>query len=276
MRFTVFSNDAKISKSNVNGNNRPRKFEWNLNVGSVVKYKKIAIESIFCRNTRAVIQTTGNGFVMDCVTYDRGDENGNTYEKNAIYNTSAFEGGDGVGLTVQNRRKLNEGRHFAMVPTVMNRGSGYKIGDMVNILNSDDETPISPDLAILVISSVSDNAFDHDLTAYELTDFGKVDVLWMRMLAVGNSDEKELFSIRSPSFGNHYDTRDETFKNEGNIIYMGPLKLQNTNPQNAYSYDLKSTDFLNGSFELSIDSNFGNENGISPDILFGVSFVLLE
>jgi hypothetical protein len=272
MRFTVFSNDAKISKSNVNGNNRPRKFEWNLNVGSVVKYKKIAIESIFCRNTRAVIQTTGNGFVMDCVTYDRGDENGNTYEKNAIYNTSAFEGGDGVGLTVQNRRKLNEGGHFAMVPTVMNRGSGYKIGDMVNILNSDDLTPISPDLAILEITNINDNSFDHDLTAYDLPG----DMQLQRMIGLGNCDEKELFSIRSPSFANHFDTRDETFLNAGNIIYMGALKLQNTNPHNAYSYDLKSTDFLNGSFELSIDSNFGNENGISPDILFGVTFVLLE
>jgi hypothetical protein len=275
MRFTVFSNDAKVSQSNVDGNNRPRKFEWNLNVGSVVKYKKIAIESIFCRNTRAVIESTGNGLVMDCVIVLRGDLNGNTYEKNAIYNTSA-NAGAGVGLTVQNRRLLNEGGHFAKVPTVMNRGSGYKIGDFVTILNSDDEAPISPDLAFLQITNINDNIFDHDLTAYDLTESGQWDVLLMRMMAVGNSDEKELFSIRSPSFGNHYDTRDETFKNEGNIIYMGPLKLQNTNPQNAYSYDLKSTDFLNGSFELSIDSNYFNENGISSDIVFGVTFVLLE
>ena len=103
MRFTVFSNDAKVSQSNVNGNNRPRKFEWNLDVGSVVKYKKIAIESIFCRNVRAVIETGGEGFVKECRIYDRGDENGNTYEKNGVYKTSTVDG-VGAGLTVQNRR----------------------------------------------------------------------------------------------------------------------------------------------------------------------------
>ncbi|KAJ1465044.1 hypothetical protein T484DRAFT_3640043 [Baffinella frigidus] len=272
MRFTVFSNDANVSVSNVGGNNRPRKFEWNLNVGSVVKYIKKAIESIFCRNTRAVIETSGNGFVKDCVTINKGDKNGNIYEKYAIYKTSAYEGSDGVGLTVQNRRKTNDGGHFSMVPVVMARGTGYKIGDLVNILSSDDETPISPDLAILAITSINDNAFDHDLTAYD----DNSDEQFIRMIAVGNTDEKELFSIRSPSFGNHFDTRDKTFLNAGNIIYMGALKLQNTNPQNAYSYDLKSTDFLNGSFELSVDSNYLNENGISPDIVFGVTFVLLE
>ena len=33
---------------------------------------------------------------------------------------------------------------------------------------------------------------------------------------------------------------------------------------------------MNGSLELSLDGNFLNENGISSDIVFGVTFVLLE
>jgi hypothetical protein len=269
MRFTVFSNDAKVSQSNVDGNNRPRKFEWNLNVGSVVKYKKIAIESIFCRNTRAVIQTNVSGLVMDFKMQYTGKKSSNTYKKNSMYKTTTS--GAGVNLFIQNKRHYHEGGDITNL-AIVNRGSGYQVGDIITVLDENDELPVLDNRATFEITSVNDGEYDHDLTSYDLPG----DMQVQRMIGLGNCDEKELFSIRSPSFGNHYDTRDETFKNEGNIIYMGPLKLQNTNPQNAYSYDLKSTDFLNGSFELSIDSNFGNENGISPDILFGVTFVLLE
>jgi hypothetical protein len=269
MRFTVFSNDAKISKSNVNGNNRPRKFEWNLNVGSVVKYKKIAIESIFCRNKRAVIQTNVSGLVMDYEMLYTGNKESDTYLKNSMYKTTT--NGTGVNLFIQNRRHHNAGGDITKL-AIVNRGSGYKVGDMVTVLDVNEMLPPLNNRATFQVTSVNDGKYDHDLTSYDVTG----DMQLQRMIGLGNCDEKELFSIRFPSFGNHYDTRDSSFKNGGSIFYMGPLKLQNTNPQNAYSYDLKSTDFLNGSFELSIDSNFGNENGISPDIIFGVSFVLLE
>ena len=102
MRFTVFSNDAKISLSNVVGNERPRKFEWNLNIGSIVKYKKIAIESIFCRNTRAVLQTNISGLVMDTENGFGGNKAGSTYIKNGIYATATT--GAGSNLIIQNKR----------------------------------------------------------------------------------------------------------------------------------------------------------------------------
>ena len=88
MRFTVFSNDANVTLSNVSGNGRPRKFEWNLNVGSVIKYKEVAIKSIFCRNARAVLQTEIQGPVKAYKILSKGDKNSDTYQKLNIYNTS--------------------------------------------------------------------------------------------------------------------------------------------------------------------------------------------
>ena len=268
MRFSVFSNDAKISLSNVVGNGRPRKFEWNLNVGSIVKYKKIAIESIFCRNTRAVLQTNISGLVMDTEMAYVGNKTGSTYLKNDIYATATT--GAGTNLIIQNKRHLNAGGHITTL-LIVNRGSGYKVGDVITVLDKDGVIPPLADRATFIIKRVNDPVLEHDLVSIDITS----DEQMMRLIGVGNCDEKELFSIRSPSMGNHYDTRDDTFKNGGPIIHMGPLKLQNTNPKDAYCYDLKGGDFLNGSFELSLDSNFLNENGISNDIVFCVTFVLL-
>ena len=139
---------------------------------------------------------------------------------------------------------------------------------MITILDTDGNTPSIENRVTMEVTDINDEEFDHDLTAVDITS----DEQMMRIISVGNCDEKELFSIRSPSMGNHYDTRDDSFKNGGPIIYMGPLKLQNTNPKDAYCYDLKGVDFLNSSFELSLDSIFLNENGISSDIVFGVTF----
>jgi len=269
MRFTVFSNDAIVSLSAVGGNNRPRKFEWTLNVGSVTKYKKVAIESIFCRNTRAVLQTGLKGLVKGHKMIKTGDVNSETYMKNFIYNTKTL--GSGTGLIIQNRRHINAGGNMTQL-LIMNRGVGYKVGEIITVLDANNDIPSIENRATFEITSISDDSYDHDLTAIDSTS----DEQMMRMIAVGNCDEKELFSIRSPSFGEHYDTRGTSFKNGGSLLYMGPLKLQNTNPKDAFCYDLKSSDFLNGSFEMSVDSNFLAENGISSDIVFGVSFVLME
>ena len=154
----------------------------------------------------------------------------------------------------------------------MERGSNYKIGDIITILDIDDVEPDSENQATFTITHINDNIFGHDSTSYDVPS----NDLMLRVIGLGDCDEKELFSIRCPSIGNHFDTRDDTFKNAGNIIYMGQLKLQNTNPKDAFSYELKSVDFLNGAFELSLDSNYLAENGISSDIVFGVTFVLLE
>ena len=269
MRFTVFSNDANVTLSNVSGNDRPRKFEWNLNVGSVVKYIKLAIESIFCRNTRAVLQTEIQGQVKAYKILSKWNKNSDTYQKLNIYNTSTQ--GDGVGLKIQNRRHRNSGGDITSL-VVTNRGSGYIIGDLVTILDKDGNTPSIENTFTLKIMDINDEEFDHDLRAIDVTS----DEQMMRVLQMGNTDEREWFSIRCPSIGNNFDTRDETFKNAGNIINMGPLKLQSTNPKEAYSYILKSGDFFNGPFELSLDSNFLAENGISSDIVFGITFLLLE
>ena len=269
MRFTVFSNDAKISTSTVNGNSRPRKFEWNLDMGSVVKYKKIAIESIFCRNTRAVLQTNISGLVMDTEMAYTGNKDGTTYAKNSIYSTATT--GSGVNLIIQNRRRLHAGGNITTLQ-IINRGSGYSVDDVITILDENGNVPPLNEQATFIIKRVNDPEFEHDLTSIDITS----DQQMMRVIGVGNADEKELFSVRCPSIGSNFDTRDSSHKNAGNLIYMGPLKLQNTNPKDSYSYDLKSIDFLNGTFELSVDSNFLNENGISNDILFGVTFLLLE
>ena len=268
MRFTVFSNDANVTLSNVSGNERPRKFEWNLKVGSVVKYIKIAIESIFCRNTRAVLQNKIQGQVKAYNILARGNKNSNTYQTLYLYNTSTQ--GDGVGLKIQNRRHRNAGGDITSL-LVTKRGSGYEMGDLVTVLDKDGIVPSVENAVTMEIMDINDDEFDHDLTAIDVTS----DDQMMRIVQMGNTDERESFSIRCPSIGNQYDDRDETFKNVGNLIYMGPFKLQNTNPRDAYSYDIKDSDFLNGSFELSVDSNFLAENGISSDIVSGVTFLFM-
>jgi len=58
---------------------------------------------------------------------------------------------------------------------------------------------------------------------------------------------------------------------------MGKLNLQNTTPSMSYCYDLTNKSFLQGGkIELSLDSNFGAETGISSDMSFGMTFVVFD
>ena len=64
IRFTVYSRDANIIKSGTAS--RPREFQWNLNIPiTSVKYSKIAVESVFCRNIRANITTHKAGTILN-------------------------------------------------------------------------------------------------------------------------------------------------------------------------------------------------------------------
>ena len=77
----------------------------------------------------------------------------------------------------------------------------------------------------------------------------------MRMISLGNQDEKELYSFRCRYISNAYDTRKKHVSG-GKKIYQGPLNFQNNNLQNSFCYELNSIDFFNGSFELSVGSIF--------------------
>ena len=62
--FTVYSNDAIVSKTG--SDNRPRDFKWALNVPITSnKYNKLAVESVFIRNVKANIMAPEIGSIRD-------------------------------------------------------------------------------------------------------------------------------------------------------------------------------------------------------------------
>jgi len=272
-RFTLFSNDAEVYN---NGTNlRPRTFEWNIALPSAnfSNFTKISIESIFCRNERAVVTGLVSGQI---VTLNRLFP-GSVYKNNETYSTSSDSGGTGLILT----NKQHSGTVQDLMGSqsiVTSRGSGYVVGEIISVFDEDGVLPEGNNLATFEVVTVTNSEFNnHDLTTLDNT--AEEGQNFMRMLAVGNQDEKELYSIRCPQLSspNIYDSRSNNFKNGGSLIYMGKLNLQNTNPLMSYCYDLTNKSFLQGGkIELSLDSNFGAENGISPDMIFGITFVVFD
>ena len=146
----------------------------------------------------------------DKMTYN-GDKDSETYLKNEIYTTVTT--GAGINLIIQNKRHFYKAGNIAKL-MIVNRGSGYKIGDIITVLDADGNLPVIADRANFKITRISDEVYDHDITSNDVTSHEHM----MRVVQMGNTEERELFSIRCPSIGNHFDTRDETIKNAGSII----------------------------------------------------------
>ena len=73
--------------------------------------------------------------------------------------------------------------------------------------------------------------------------------------AIGNVDEKELYSIRCRNVNSRYfwDSRPNEYE-EGPLIYNGSLNFRNTNPEKSFCFDVDS-DIANSEFTLVMDDN---------------------
>ena len=282
-RITLFSDDANVEYSGYE--NRPRTFNWNVskNLGTFGDNCKIAVESIFCRNMRALLKGSVNSpGVLTFKNLTGGNKDSN-YLNNETYKTLALTG-SGTGLVIKNSQRWNTVNNIVGAPSkIVERGKGYNVGDTVLVLDGNDAIP-EPEAsrAILTITQIEPTEYieNHDFITTDLDVVGteglssETFINQQRMLGVGNQDEKELYSIRCPHVNGNYDSR--AF-NGGDIIYMGAMKMNNTNPEKAFCYDLKDKSFLNGGvFTLSIDSNYGNEKGISHDMIWGITLKVYD
>lgn len=100
--------------------------------------------------------------------------------------------------------------------------------------------------------------------------------------AMGNTDEKELYTIRcnGVSSVNHFDTRPPEYKT-GAIIYTGALNFKNTNPKECFCYEVNK-DILTSEFSLYIDTNFKhpttnvNTFGLADHLQLAITFILYD
>jgi hypothetical protein len=96
----------------------------------------------------------------------------------------------------------------------------------------------------------------------------------MNAVMTGNTDEKELYSIRCNKVMSKYfyDSRPSLYGYTP-LIYNGPLKFQNGNPEFAFCYEV-NPDIVNSDFTLYIDDNYFNQSGIKDDLQIAISFIL--
>ena len=266
LRFTVYSNDAKVLKTGTLS--RPRLFQWNLNIPITSgNYSKMAVESVFCRNIRTNITKNKPEKIMDFEITSEGviDHDPN----HPVFFSTQTITGIGTGVTFI----FNEEDDFFSL-IVRDKGLDYEVVDTFYILNADGTLPDNDRTVITVLRVTRSNSITHDLISIPTTNPEETANI-MRMISLANQDEKELYSVRCRYISNAYDTRKKHVSG-GKIIYPGPLNFQNNNPQNSFCYELNSIDFLNGSFELSVDSKFLSETGISPDVIYAITFILME
>jgi hypothetical protein len=265
--FTVYSNDAIISRTGIG--NRPRDFKWNLNVPITKKYNKIAVESVSIRNVKANIIIADAGSIRD---YNINAESELVYDPSeyTIFNTQNITG-TGIGATFLIYNEFNDYNSGLML---RDKGEGYEVGDTMYVLNFDGSLSEEGSRTIITVGSVFNlNSITHDMITPPSNDSTSMNMI--RMIGAGNADERELFSIRCRYVTNSYDTR-KKHATGGKIIYQGKMNFQNTNPKDVFCYDVNSLDFLNGEFELALDSNYFNETGISEDLIFAITFILME
>ena len=137
----------------------------------------------------------------------------------------------------------------------------------------------------MLINIQSDENKQFMVRTYDATIDGpddQVNGMTQKSVAMGNTDEKELYTIRcnSVSSENHLDTRPAEYKT-GSIIYTGALNFHNTNPKECFCYEVNK-DILTSDFSLYIDTNYKNTTtnvntlGLSPNLEVAITFILYD
>lgn len=127
----------------------------------------------------------------------------------------------------------------------------------------------------IIINEDENTVFGPNLVGNET-----VNSITQKLIAFGNMDEKELYTIRcnAVSSENHLDTRPTEYKT-GSIIYTGALNFHNTNPKDCFCYEVNK-DILTSEFSLYIDTNYKNTTtgadtlGLSPYLEVAITFIL--
>ena len=137
----------------------------------------------------------------------------------------------------------------------------------------------------MLINIQSDENKQFMVRTYDATIDGpddQVNGMTQKSVAMGNTDEKELYTIRcnSVSSENHLDTRPAEYKT-GSIIYTGALNFHNTNPKESFCYEVNK-DILTSEFSLYIDTNFKhpttnvNTFGLADHLQLAITFILYD
>ena len=100
--------------------------------------------------------------------------------------------------------------------------------------------------------------------------------------AIGNTDEKELYSIRCRNINSRccWDSRPSVYGGTP-LIYNGSLNFQNTNPEKSFCFDVDG-DIANSEFTLIIDDNhlelingnYVNMLGAKETLEIAITFIL--
>lgn len=97
--------------------------------------------------------------------------------------------------------------------------------------------------------------------------------------AIGNVDEKELYSIRCRNVNSRYfwDSRPNEYEG-GPLIYNGSLNFRNTNPEKSFCFDVDG-DIANSEFTLVMDDNHllmagVNQRGVTEFLEVAITFIL--
>jgi hypothetical protein len=127
-----------------------------------------------------------------------------------------------------------------------------------------------------------------DVINYEINannTVGQVDIGFKNTqiaTALGNTDQKELYSIRCRNINSRFswDSRPSVYGGTP-LIYNGSLNFQNTNPEKSFSFDVDG-DIANSEFTLMIDDNhvelvngnYFDTFGIKQSLEVGITFIL--
>jgi len=111
------------------------------------------------------------------------------------------------------------------------------------------------DMSNVLVDDVDDE-IDYDINANNTV--GQVDLGFKNTqlaTAIGNTDEKELYSIRCRNINSRccWDSRPSVYGGTP-LIYNGSLNFQNTNPEKSFCFDVDG-DIANSEFTLIIDDN---------------------
>jgi hypothetical protein len=181
--FTVYSNDAVVSKTG--SGNRPREFKWNLNVPITKKYNKMAVESVFIRNVKANIIVADAGSIRD---YNINAEGELIYDPTEfeIFKTQNIIGvGSGATFLI-----YNDYDDYNMGLMLRDKGVGYMAGDTMYVLNSDGTLNPSGSRTIITVGNVFNlNSISHDMIFPPTDDVSQFNMV--RMIGAGNADERE-------------------------------------------------------------------------------------
>jgi len=128
-----------------------------------------------------------------------------------------------------------------------------------------------------------DDEIDYDINANN--SVGQVDLGFKNTqiaTAIGNTDEKELYSIRCRNINSRccWDSRPSIYGGTP-LIYNGSLNFQNTNPEKSFCFDVDG-DIANSQFTLIIDDNhlelingnYVHTLGTKETLEIGITFIL--